>query len=62
MKLPGWHEWVNTFPNNPTQNRYTRFMRKPDAESDFDKRMSAFAAGRDKWKKPLDNPWKAVLS
>lgn len=28
----GGHRWVNMFPGNPTQNRYSRFVKQPSGE------------------------------
>jgi hypothetical protein len=47
----GKAKWLNRFPNNPTQNRYTRFLRGPNAKPN-----DAFTKSQKEFRKVLGIP------
>jgi len=54
------NKWWNTFPKNPTQTQYLRFLKSPKAKfgTQFEKSLEDF----DKKMKEINNPIKTEYS
>jgi hypothetical protein len=62
METNGFSKWVNKFPNNVTQNRYTRFVRKPGGalETPFTRKMKEFEQTKGMYQMKMENPFGKV--
>jgi len=51
------YEWRNTFPRNPIQTKYLRFLKKPDSnlKTDFTDIRDEFQAQMQSFKKAMED-------